>query len=245
MTLTQVLVTALAFIVAGVAKGAIGIGLPPIVIGIMSFAVPLESTIAMMVVPSMVTNVWQAIYGGNFLRLLVRFRTMAVTSVAALLFVAVAFGQLGSPKAVAWVGVILLIYSGLALTAWRPAVSRATERWANPLIGAASGAAAGVTGVAAVPFLPYMQSLDIDRHDLVQALGIMFLFIIGALTVALAIQGAFTPANTAGGLAAIAPTFLGVWLGQKARHAVSPETFRRIFLIGMFLVGLQMATRLL
>jgi uncharacterized protein len=245
MTLTQVLVTALAFIVAGVAKGAIGIGLPPIVIGIMSFAVPLESTIAMMVVPSMVTNVWQAIYGGNFLRLLVRFRTMAVTSVAALIFVAVAFGQLGSPKAVAWVGVILLIYSGLALTAWRPAVSRATERWANPLIGAASGAAAGITGVAAVPFLPYMQSLDISRHELVQALGVMFVFIMGALTAALAIQGAFTPTNLLGGVAAIAPTFLGVWLGQKARHAVSAETFRRIFLIGLFLVGLQMARSLL
>ena len=98
----------------------------------------------------------------------------------------------------AWVGVILVIYSGLALTAWRPSVSRATERWANPLIGVASGAAAGITGVAAVPFLPYMQSLDIDRHDLVQALGIMFIFIMGALTAALAIQGAFTAANLSG-----------------------------------------------
>lgn len=245
MTLTQVLVTALAFIVAGVAKGAIGIGLPPIVIGIMSFTVPLESTIAMMVVPSIVTNVWQAIYGGNFLRLLVRFRLMAVASVAALIFVAVAFGQLGSPKAVAWVGVILVIYASLALTAWRPAVSRATERWANPLIGAASGAAAGITGVAAVPFLPYMQSLHIDRHELVQALGIMFVFIMGALTGALAIQGAFTPTNLLGGIAAIVPTFAGVWLGQKARHAVSAETFRRIFLIGLFIVGLQMARSLL
>lgn len=245
MTLTQVLVTALAFVVAGVAKGAIGIGLPPIVIGIMSFAVPLESTIAIMVVPSMVTNVWQAIYGGNFLRLLLRFRTMAGTSVAALIFVAIVFGQLGSPKAVAWVGVILVIYAGLALTAWRPAVSRATERWANPLVGVASGAAAGITGVAAVPFLPYMQSLDISRHELVQALGIMFIFIMGALTAALAIQGAFTPTNLLGGVAAIAPTFLGVWLGQKARHAVSAETFRRIFLIGLLLVGLQMARSLL
>ena len=77
-------------------------------------------------------------------------------------------------------------------------MSRATERWANPLIGLASGAVAGITGVAAVPFLPYMQSLDIDRHDLVQALGIMFLFIIGALTVALAVQGAFHLTNLVG-----------------------------------------------
>jgi uncharacterized protein len=237
MTLTQVLVTALAFLVAGVAKGAIGMGLPPIALAVMSFAVPLDSAIAMMVVPSMATNIWQAVYGGNFVRLLVRFRTMAATAVAGLIFVAVVFGQLGSPKAVAWVGVILVIYAGLALTTWRPSVSRATERWANPLIGAASG--------AAVPFLPYMQSLDIDRHDLVQALGIMFIFIMGALTAALAIQGAFTAANLLGGVAAIVPAFAGVWLGQKARHAVSAETFRRIFLIGLFVAGLQMARSLL
>jgi len=245
MTLTQVLVTALAFIIAGTAKGAIGIGLPPIVIGIMSFAVPLESTIAMMVVPSMVTNVWQAIYGGNFLRLLVRFRTMAVTSVAALIFVAVVFGQLGSPKAVAWVGVILVVYAGLALTAWRPAVSRATERWANPLIGVASGAAAGITGVAAVPFLPYMQSLDMNRHELVQALGIMFLFITGMLAVSLALHGAYDLANSVAGVAAVAPTMVGVWLGQHARRRLSAETFRKIFIFGMLAIGLHLARSLL
>jgi uncharacterized protein len=159
--------------------------------------------------------------------------------------VAVGFGHLGSPMAMTWVGVILVVYSTMALTAWRPSVSRTTERWANPLIGLASGAVAGVTGVAAVPFLPYMQSLDIDRHDLVQALGIMFLFIIGALTLALALQGAFDATNLVGAILAIVPTFTGVWLGQKARQAVSAETFRRIFLIGMFAVGLHMARTLL
>ena len=245
MTATQIAVIAVAFIVAGLAKGAIGMGLPPIAIALMSFAVPLEAALAMMVVPSMATNIWQAIYGQGFMRLLKRFGAMAAASVLALIGIAVTFDHLGSPQATAWVGVLLVLYAGLALTAWRPRVSRATERWANPLIGALSGAVAGITGVAAVPFLPYMQSLDIDRHDLVQALGIMFLFIIGALTAALAVQGAFTPVNTLGGFAAIAPTFFGVWLGQKARHAVSAETFRRIFLIGMFVVGLQMARSLL
>ncbi|HYI05977.1 MAG TPA: sulfite exporter TauE/SafE family protein, partial [Reyranella sp.] len=68
MTVTQVLVTALAFLVAGVAKGAIGMGLPPVALAIMSFAVPLESAIAMMVVPSMASNIWQAVYGGGFVR---------------------------------------------------------------------------------------------------------------------------------------------------------------------------------
>jgi uncharacterized membrane protein YfcA len=245
MTLLQMLVVAGAFVVAGIAKGAIGMGLPPISLALMTFAIPLEDALALMVLPTMATNIWQAIWGRDFLKLLRRFWTMAVASVASLMFVAVAFGQLGSAMAMAWVGVILVVYAGLALTAWRPAVSRAMERWANPLIGLASGAVAGVTGVAAVPFLPYMQSLDIDRHDLVQALGIIFLFIIGALALALAVQGAFDLGNLAGAILALIPTFAGVWLGQKARHAVSAETFRRIFLIGMFAVGLHMARGLL
>ena len=51
------LVIAGAFIVAGIAKGAIGMGMPPIAIGLMSFAVPLESAISIMVVPTM-AGVW-------------------------------------------------------------------------------------------------------------------------------------------------------------------------------------------
>ena len=166
------------------------------------------------------TNIWQAIYGGGFVRLL---RALSHHG-----------GDRGggadgrrrwrsasSARRRPWPGSVSSWCSipVLALTRVAAAVSRATERWANPLIGVASGAAAGITGVAAVPFLPYMQSLDIDRHELVQALGIMFLFIMGALAAALAIQGAFTAANLLGGVAAIAPTFAGVWLGQKARHA--------------------------
>jgi len=245
MTILQMLVIAGAFIVAGVAKGAIGMGMPPIAIGLMTFALPLDQALAIMVLPTMVTNVWQAIYGGGFLPLLRRFSTMAATSVIALFAVAIWAGSLGSPTALAWVGVLLVIYSLAALTRWRPAVPRSSERWANPLIGAASGAVAGFTGVAAVPFLPYMQSLDMDRHELVQALGVMFLFIIGALTLALVWQGAFHLETTASGIAALAPTMIGVWLGQKGREAASPETFRKIFIFGMLALGLNMARALL
>src|ERR1700722_2443684 len=96
MTVTQMLVIAGAFIVAGIAKGAIGMGLPPIALALMTFAVRPEDALALMVIPSMATNIWQAIYGRDFLKLLRRFWTMAATSGAALIFVAGAFGALGS-----------------------------------------------------------------------------------------------------------------------------------------------------
>jgi hypothetical protein len=189
MSLLQIAVIAVAFVIAGVAKGAIGMGMPPIAIGLMSFAVPLESAIAIMVVPTMVTNVWQAVYGGGFRVLIRRFGVMAIAAMIGIMAVGLFLSDLGSPRTAGWVGMLLVLYSLIALTPWRPHVSRRTERWVNPLIGLASGAVAGSTGVAAVPFLPYMQSLEMNQHELVQALGIMFLFITGMLAVSLAFHG--------------------------------------------------------
>ena len=239
------LVIAVAFIVAGVAKGAIGIGLPPIAIGLMTLALPLGDAIAIMTIPTLTTNAFQALYRGRFLALLRRFGTMAAAAVIGVIAVAVTLGKLGAPGTAGWLGLLLMLYALLALFAWRPVMPRAAEPWANPLIGLASGAVAGVTGMAAVPFLPYMQSLQIPKNDLIQGLGILFVFIMGALAAALVHQNIFNTANTIGGVAALAPTFLGVWIGQKMRHAASPETFRRIFLLGMLALGLHMARGLL
>lgn len=244
MSLLQIAVIAAAFVIAGVAKGAIGMGMPPIAIGLMSFAVPLESAIAIMVLPTMVTNVWQAVYGGGFKPLMRRFGTMAITATVGVLAVGLLFNSLGSPRTTGWVGTLLVLYSLLAMTRWRPHVPRTAEWWANPLIGLASGAVAGSTGVAAVPFLPYMQSLEMDAHELVQALGIMFLFLTGMLAVSLALHGAYHVTNSVGSIAAVAPTMLGMWLGQKARRRLAPQTFRKIFIFGMLAVGLHLARSL-
>lgn len=245
MTAYQMAVIAIAFIVAGIAKGSVGMGMPPIAIGIMSFAVPVESAIALMIFPTMVTNIWQAIYGGGFRPLMRRFGTMAFTAMAGILGVGLLFTSLGSPKASGWLGVILVIYAVLALTAWRPHMPRRHEWWANPFMGLVSGCVAGTTGVAAVPFIPYMQSLEMEANELVQALGIMFLFITGMLGISVALHGAFHLATGIGSVVALAPTMLGVWLGQNARRRMSPQTFRRIFLVGMAGLGLQLASGLL
>lgn len=245
MTEWQMVVIAAAFIVAGIAKGAIGIGLPPIAIGLMTLALPLGDALAIMTIPTLTTNVFQAFYGGRFLALLRRFGTMAVTAMVGVIGAAIFLGKLGSPGTIGWLGLLMVLYALLALFAWRPVMPRAAEPWTNPVIGLATGAVTGITGIAAVPFLPYMQSLQISKNELIQGLGIMFVCITAALAAALVQQNVFDTANMIGGVAAVAPTFAGVWIGQKVRHAASPETFRKIFLYGMLALGLHMSRGLL
>lgn len=236
-----VAVVTIAFLVAGLVKGATGMGLPPTAIALMMLMLPLSEALALMTVPTLVTNIWQAVYGRHFRSLLRRFWLMGLLMAAGVLIAARWLQALGSPTSAGWLGVMLVAFSLSALTAWRPHVSPRAEPWANPLCGIASGVIGGMTGMAAVPFLPYMQSLELHKDQLVQALGIMFVIFTAALTIALWDVGALHEGNLAGATLAAIPTLAGVWLGQKLRAAISPETFRRMFLVVLLGLGLNLA----
>jgi uncharacterized protein len=244
MDLTYFAIVFGAFLVAGVVKGAAGMGLPPTAIALTTLALPISDALALMTVPTLVTNFWQAFLGGHFRSMLRRFWIMGIAITVGILISALTLRSLGSPTSVGLLGVILVIFALSALTAWRPRVAPRHEWWSNPLSGFFTGMVGGVTGMAAIPFLPYMQSLSLTRDELIQALGILFVVFTAALTIALADAGAFTITNGVGTLVATAPTLLGMWLGQKLRRAVSPEAFRRMFLIVMCGVGIHLSRAL-
>ena len=83
-----------------------------------------------------------------------------------------------------------------------------------------------------------------DWDELVQALGILFICFTAAIAVALADAGALTVTNAGAAAFATVPTVLGLWLGQRLRRYVSAETFRRMFLIVLLGLGINMARTL-
>ena len=54
------------FLFAGMVKGIIGLGLPTISLALLTIATSLPTSMALLLVPSLVTNVWQAAVGGKF-----------------------------------------------------------------------------------------------------------------------------------------------------------------------------------
>ena len=54
------------FIIAGTVKGVIGLGLPAISLALLTAAIDLPSAMSLMLVPSLITNIWQAVVGGEF-----------------------------------------------------------------------------------------------------------------------------------------------------------------------------------
>lgn len=219
------LVVAAALVVAGIAKGAIGVGLSQVAIGLMLFVLPLGESIAIVTIPSIASNVWLAFHGGRFVPLLRRFGTMIAVAVVAVAATATVFGKLGAPGTAGWFGLLLAVYAVVTLLAWRPKLPPAAETWANPLVGLLSGAVAGLSGMASIPFLPYMQSLDLPKDDLVQTPGFMFLFTIAALALSLVQEGLSDRTNLMGGLAAIVPPSPACWSARRSATRFRPKRF--------------------
>lgn len=239
----EIATIAAVFVVAGVVKGVTGMGLPTVAMGLLGALMSPLAAAGLLLAPSFVTNVWQLLVGPRFGALALRlWPMMAGVALGTLLGGSlIASGEVRLTTAA--LGGALALYAGHALLArpWR--VPARAEPWAGPLVGAVTGLVTGGTGVFVVPAAPYLQALGLERDDLVQALGLSFTVSTLALAAALAWRGAFAAGDLGASLLAVAPALAGMAAGQAIRSRISPARFRRWFLLGLLVLGLEMLTR--
>src|SRR5271155_1889314 len=65
------LLVAAAFLIAGFIKGVIGLGLPTVSMGLLAVSMPPAHALAIVIVPAIITNIWQT-FGGPYLRDIIR-----------------------------------------------------------------------------------------------------------------------------------------------------------------------------
>lgn len=237
------ILVAATFLLAGGVKGVIGLGLPTVSLAILTATVGLQPAMALLLVPSFVTNLWQAVVGGNFLAILKRtwlFLLLATVTVwlGGLVLVAVDVSWLS-----ALLGVLLAVYSALSLT--RPAVSlpRAWEPWTGPLAGAVNGVLTGMTGSFVVPGVLYLQAIGLPRDMLIQAMGMLFTVSTVALGVSLRGQNLLSAELGIISVVSVVPAIIGMVLGQKLRQRLSEDRFRKIFFTSILILGLYIIVR--
>ena len=231
------LLVMLTFLMAGTVKGMIGLGLPTVAMGMLGLAIAPAQAAALLIIPSIVTNAWQLAAGGQLRALIRRLWPMQLGIVCGTGFGMLWLGIDGGSGVVRALGAALLLYalSGLFLPTWQ--VASAREPWLGPLCGVVTGVITSATGVFVIPAVPYLQALGLGKNQLVQALGLSF----GVSTLALA-AGLYGRGSLGGGelnasLLALMPAMLGMWIGQLLRQRVSATLFKRVFFVGMALLG--------
>ncbi|MFI8748335.1 sulfite exporter TauE/SafE family protein [Pseudomonas sp. NPDC077186] len=232
------------FLLAGLVKGVVGLGLPTISVGLLGLVMPPMQAATLLLVPSMVSNIWQLADGRSPWPMLRRLWPMLLGIVCGTLLIAVLLQRLDVPGAARWLGVALVLYAVLGLASVHFRVSPAQERWLAPLVGAVTGGITAVTGVFVIPAVPYLQAIGLEKDDLVQALGLSFSVSTLALAAALGHSGELLqPALLGLSLLALLPALLGMAGGQWLRRRISPTLFKRGFFVGLLLLGAELALR--
>jgi uncharacterized membrane protein YfcA len=243
--MTSLILIALTFVLAGFVKGVIGLGLPTVAVGLLGLVMLPAQAAALLVVPSLVTNLWQLFAGPRFGALALRLWPLLLTICLGTWAGTGLLTGGSAGGATAALGAALVLYALVGLTRLQMRVPLRWERPLSPVIGLTTGLVTAATGVFVLPAVPFLQALGFDKEDLIQALGLSFTVSTLALAADLAHDGAFGGAAPGQSALAIVPALAGMAIGQWVRLRVRPEMFRRCFFAGLLVLGIDLVVRAL
>jgi uncharacterized protein len=235
------LLIAAAFLLAGFIKGLLGLGLPTVSMGLLAVTMPPAQALAIVIVPAIVTNIWQTFVGPYLRDIILRLWPLIVGTMLGIWLNSGLMTGPYAPYGTVILGLLLVIYAVVGLSRFSFNVARRDEKWIGGIVGLVTGVISAATGVQVIPSMPFMQAIGMEKDELVQALGVFFTTATVALAFNLTSSGLLTAATALPGAVAMVASFIGMFIGQAVRSKMQPELFRRWFLIAMVLLGLYLA----
>ena len=233
------LITAfLMFVTGGVVKGTLGVGLPLVVVPLLSLLFDASMAIGLLVLPVLVSNGLQAFEGGRLIFSLKRFGTLIGAQFFATLW-ANDWGSKLSPREMNAV-IAFTVLSAVAVMLLSPKgeIPKKNEWWVGPAVGAIAGAMGGASSLTGPILITYLMALRLDRNEFVGSISIIYLLGSIPMYAAMLIWGRFGLNEVAWSCAGLLPMYLGLKIGVVLRKRLSEDGFRRI-LMG-FLIFLAM-----
>ena len=217
----------LIFIAAGLVKGVTGMGLPTVAMGLLGLLMPPPAAAALLVLPSLLTNLWQLLAGPALAQIARRLWLMMTGMIIGTLAGSSLLIHLNPRWSALALGAVLIAYAGYALRGPAVQVSARMEKRLSPLMGGLTGVITGATGVFVIPAVPWLQALGFRRDELVQALGLSFTLSTLAMAAGLSLHAAgaqirccrrwrWRPRCSA-------------WLGQRIARVSARSAFVRAF----------------
>jgi len=231
------------FVLAGVVKGVVGLGLPTISMALLALVMAPAQAAALLIVPSLITNLWQALPWVTLRAVLRRIAGMQAGVCAGTVAGALWLGPPSGDWAGIFLGLALVAYAAWGLFGSPPTVQPRHEQWIGIAAGAVTGVITAATGVFVIPAVPYLQALKLGKDALIQAMGISFTVSTVALAAGLWLNGGYTAGAASASLLMLLPALAGMALGQRLRGRLSARTFKLCFMVSLALLGAYQAGR--
>ncbi len=230
---------------AGLVKGVVGFAMPMVMISGLSTVLPAETALGLLIIPTLVTNLWQALRQGVMAALasVWRFRVY-IGVLLIMLLVAAQLVQLIPNTLMLWI--IGAPVTAFALTSL---LGRPLRLPANPgrgteaITGVVAGFFGGIAGVWGPPTVAMLIALNTEKKEQMRAQGAVYGLGAVALTIAHLYSGVLNSQTLPLSLLLVIPGALGLWAGFCIQDRIDQRTFSKATLVVLFLAGLNLLRR--
>jgi uncharacterized membrane protein YfcA len=238
MEISEIALAALGLMLAGIVKGATGLGYSSCALPFLVAAFGLKTAIVLVVMPAMASNLAVMWSAGHFRETAEKFAYFYVSTIPGVCAGIFALTYVEQRSAEMFLGFLIVSYS--LYSAFRPPLFLA-ERFQQPLqipAGFLNGFFTGLTGSQVLPLLPYMLSLKLDPDRFVQAVNLSVMLSAGIMVIMLLISGIMSWAGLGFSILCIAPALIGIAIGTRVRRLIPSTHFRMVVLIILGIIGM-------
>lgn len=239
----MVITATVAFVLAGFVKGVLGFGFPIIALVVLTLTTGLLDALALIVIPTLVTNVWQAVAGPHLREIFDRMWLYFLVAMIGVFFASQYLTVVNIDLLTAFLGMILFIFALSRIFDVHITVPEDRETVLSLVLGSINGVITGLTGTFMVPSILYMQALGFGKDMLVQAMGVFFALSTLMLTISLGSNGLISANEAALSAVALVPSFAGMYAGRWTRQQIDEAQFQKIFLYAVLALGAYLVWR--
>ena len=219
--------------------------MPMVIISALGSVLPPETALAALIMPTLISNVWQAFRQGA-LAALGSLRKHAVYLLMLLPGIAIAaqFVRFIPPQMMFLaIGTVVTVFAFIQLIGWQPKLKNAGKRLASFGIGAVAGILGGLSGIWGPPTVMYLTTLETPKHEQMRVQGVVYG--LGSVVLALAHvkSGVLSGDGLRLSIAMVPPALIGLWVGFMVLDRVDQQFFRRMTLFVLVIAGLNLIRR--
>ena len=225
----------------GIVKGICGVGLPIITISILINYMPPHETLAIVIAPIVITNLWLALKANNIIRTIRIFAPLILCFVPVLALTAYFVVSLEKTYLFAGLGVSVIVFSlsNLIHPPLRP-MSPTTQKWLAPIAGGLGGILGGVSTIWGPPIMMYLVLLRLPKDTFVQIVGVIWSIGSIPLTISYWANGMINQTTFPLSVFACFPGMIGIFTGELIRKYITQDLFRKILMLTLLLIGLNL-----
>jgi len=154
MTLDEIVIAIIGLAIAGLVKGATGIGFSTTGLPIIALSIGLDRAMPLVLLPSISSNLSVMLSAGEFRVMLSHYRWLYVALLPGLICGLFLLTRIDTHNAARVLGAIIIAYVAYALIRPGLSVPKTYERWLNAPTGFLNGLLNGLTGSQILPVVP-------------------------------------------------------------------------------------------